>query len=266
MTERELINKIRELKQARPSDDWLFSARHSLINRIRLSEGAKSDIGNSLSFWGWIKQYQTLALMTCLVVNIIAGPWLLAEASRSSLPGEMLYSIKKIGENLQIKVSSNEDKSQLQVEFANRRLEELNKIAERLALASKETETEQTKQVINDFKNSLAGAKEYLNNTVSKEKAVVVAKKAKKMEEDLIKAREGASKETQADFAEAEEAIKDIKHQILTVIINSTGYDSVATSSDEEIVIYLQDNKNNYETSTDCDVVTGNNAVQKESK
>ena len=264
MTEQELINKIRELKKTQPSDDWLFSARHSLINRIGLSESAKSDAGGGLSFWGWIKQYQSLALTACLMINIIAGPWLLAEASRSSLPGELLYSIKKIGESLQIKVTSNENKSQLQVEFANRRLEELNKIAERLALASKDTEAEQTKQVINDFKNSLASAKEYLNDNVSKEKAVGVAKQAKKMEEGLTKAKEGASKEMQADFAEAEEAIKDIKHQILTVIINSADSNSAATSSDEEIVIYLQDNKNESKTSADCGAKIENDAEKKE--
>ncbi|MFH1612069.1 MAG: DUF5667 domain-containing protein [bacterium] len=236
MTDQELVKKIKGLKKIQPSKEWLSSVRHGLVNRIDLSE---SDSNQKTEFSSlWFSKFSTMALVFgLLIVNVIAGPWLLARASRSSLPGEMLYAVKKATEGVRVKVTSEENKSQLQVELANRRLEELNKIAARFI---SDDNTKQAKKVIGEFNENLNEMK----NSISKENAVAVAKQTRRIEQDFIKAKEDISGDAQVDIEEAERTIDDIKNQILTVLIGDDRNGSVmATSSDEEILIFLQDKK-----------------------
>ena len=239
MNDQDLIKKIKKLKKVGPSQEWLLSARHNLVNRVRLSDNANDFCKETLGFWGRFRQYQAAALATCLLLNILVGPWLITKASQSSLPGDLLYAIKRAGEGIQTRVASEENAGQLQVEFANRRIEELNKIAQKFATKdTKETEAE-TNKVISGLRNNLTEASQRLNN-ISKEKAVIVAKQTKKINDDLIKAKEGVSEEARAGLAEAEKAIEDIKFQILAVLMGGDEETEIATSSDEEILIFLK--------------------------
>ncbi|MFC1700735.1 DUF5667 domain-containing protein [Patescibacteria group bacterium] len=249
MIEQDLVKKLKRLKKVQPSQEWLTFTRHNLINRARLYDNANSFSESTIGFWGWLKQYQAFALVGCLLINIAVGPWLIAKASRSSLPGELLYSIKKVSEGFQTKVASEEDVIQLQVEFANRRLEELNKIAEKFA-TEKKSDTIGTKKIVSDFKSNLAGVSLHLKNNISKEKAVAVAEQTQKINQDLIRVKEDASEDIKADLAEAEKSIEDIKFQILAVLMGDSDSETIATSSDEEILIYLKGEEKS--TTTEC--------------
>ncbi len=126
--EKDLIKKIKELKQIKPSTEWMNATRHNLMTQIKIDENANM---YNIGFFQWIKQPQSFALAFCLIIMVLCGPWLAIEASKASLPGELLYSVKKATEGLQITVTSEDSKSQLSVEFAGRRLEELNKMSEK---------------------------------------------------------------------------------------------------------------------------------------
>ncbi|MEA2113448.1 MAG: DUF5667 domain-containing protein, partial [Patescibacteria group bacterium] len=122
MDNKDLIRKIKKLKKVEPSKEWLVSARQDLIEKIGFEE--------PLGFFEWMKHGQSLALAFCLILIFIGGPWLTLKASQLSLPGELLYSIKRAGENVQSVTALGEKKSQLQGDFACRRLEELTRITE----------------------------------------------------------------------------------------------------------------------------------------
>ena len=127
--EQDLIKKIKQLEKIQPSAKWLDLTRHNLISQITWEEddrGPKSSFG----LFNWLGGLQSVALAVCLLLIFIGGPWLTLKASQSSLPGEILYSVKKAAEGVQATVTSENNKAQLQVEFAGRRLEELTKITE----------------------------------------------------------------------------------------------------------------------------------------
>ena len=180
----------------------------------------------------------------------MAGPWLLVKASQPSLPGETLYSVKKISEQFQTKVASEKTKTQLQMEFASRRLDELNRITSD-SLTSEEN-SEKVKEVVNSLKGNLASASVYVSR-MDMEKAIIVAKKTQKIKEDLDKTKEEASAELKNDLAEAEKSIKEINNQVLTVL-NKEGRrineEQATTTPDEEILIFLEELESGIITTT----------------
>jgi len=146
----------------------------------------------------------------------------LAEFSQGALPGDPLYSLKRISERTQSVFVSKEEQPKLQLELTNKRLEELNKVAEanqvkRLAPALNEFETTKIaakKEVVNSIKNK--SEKEAIK--VAKDIAPKLAdlnEKEKKVYATLnIESTEGT--EQTAEKAVVEILIKDAKNSTLT--------------------------------------------------
>ena len=245
MNEKDLYKEIRKLKGIKPSQEWMNLTRHNLTTRIDFD--TRFDVRPS--FLSWLKEPQALALAMSLLLIFIGGPWLTIKASQPSLPGDLLYSVKKASEGIQTTVASEENKTNLQVEFAHRRLEELNKISKDL---SSDEKTEKTKQVVNDFKNNLAGISQYIGN-VSKEQAIEVAKKTKKIKEDL----DNMPVEMKDELAEAEKTIEEISDQVLTVLVKDRDTLNAETSEiDQEVLIFLKEMEDGTITTTE-EVING---------
>jgi len=236
MNNKELIRKIKKLGKIQPSQKWLGLTRYNLIAELDFENQSFKMTG----FFSWLLQAQSMALVTCLILIFLGGPWLAVKASQPSLPGDLLYSVKKINEGVQITVALERNKAKLQAEFANSRLEELNKITE--DSFSQEEKTDKSKQILNDFKSNLAGISQHVSN-FSKEEAVAVAKTAKKLKEDLDNTKQDIPVEAGDNLIEAEKAIAEINYQILSVLTkdNEENTEKLATSTDEEILIWLEE-------------------------
>ena len=116
MTEKELIGKLRELRQIKPNKDWVVLAKTQIL-------GQETNRGwASVSFFPFWRP----ALATLTVFGILFGIFVFAQYS---LPGDCLYSIKKITERAQVVFVSEEEKPRASLELANKRLEELTKVA-----------------------------------------------------------------------------------------------------------------------------------------
>ncbi len=231
----DFIKKIKQLKKIEPSREWLDSTRSNLVAQF------EPEIG----FFQWLKQPQSFALAFCSLLIILGGPWLTLQASKSSLPGELLYSVKKANEGLQMTVASDNNKTQLRVEFASRRLEELNKIAEDWQ------KSEQIKKVASELKDDLNEASVYADK-ISEENIIAVVKKANKIKEELGENKESMSSEAQIELVEAEKAVEEINRQILTALIkDKESGEGSATTTDQEILIFLEELDDGSVTTTD---------------
>lgn len=230
MNNNDLIKKIKGLKEIKPSEEWLNSTRHNLMTEIGFDE-------DTFFSFNWLKQPQAVALTICLALILFGGPWMTLKASQSSLPGDLLYSVKKISEDVQTTIASDSSKVGLQAEFAGRRLEELNKVT--YNSYSSEEKTEKSAKLMNDFKDNLAQVSQNVNK-VSKEEAVVIAQKTQKIEESLKRTEDGISSEVKGI---AEKAINDVKYQILAVLTENedNNGETNASSTDQEILIFLED-------------------------
>lgn len=247
MENREIVKNLKKLAQIKPSQEWRDLTRGNLINQINWEK--RQEIFSSqpkTGFLNWIGNFQPAALAACFLIIFIGGPWLTIMASQSSLPGEFLYPIKRAAEGVQARIVSGEKQSKLQVEFANKRLEEFTKI-------TKEVSNGNAKQVISDLKDNLAGASANIKG-ISRENAIAMAKKTIRIKEDIDRAKEKAPIETKNDFIEAEKAIEELNSKILTVLageIKNQESGQGAPTSTEEILIYLEKTDSGAVTTTD---------------
>ncbi|OGZ35517.1 MAG: hypothetical protein A3A94_02560 [Candidatus Portnoybacteria bacterium RIFCSPLOWO2_01_FULL_43_11] len=260
MLQEELIQKIKRLKEIKPSEERLDLMRQNLIKQITFEsiksaflKPASLEPAPRIDFFNWLRPFQPIALTICLILILGGGPWLVSMASQASLPGETLYPVKQATEKIRAGLASEESKAQLQVEFAERRLEELNKITE--DSLSPEKKVEKVEEVINDFKDNLAGASLYVKNT-PREKVMAMAKKTQRIKENLIKTREeipSLSEVVQGKVLEAEKIMEEINYQILTTLIKDGKDDdkNTASTTDKEVLIFLEENSFKTITTTD---------------
>ncbi len=131
MTEKELIKKIKELQQIKPSKDWVILTKEKILSKPLVNEKPASiTIGerfsNILSVFN-VKPFLKPALATAVCFCFLIGVFSFAQ---NALPGDLLYSVKKIAEQAKISLASETEKPKVQLELTQKKLDELTKIAE----------------------------------------------------------------------------------------------------------------------------------------
>jgi hypothetical protein len=150
MTEKELVARIRLLRQIKPSKDWVVLTKREILGENPVYFLRPALVG---------------------VFAVFIAVFLFAQ---NALPGEKLYVIKKITEKGQAVFVSEGEKPKLNLELANKRLEELNQIAEnndvkKLAPAIKEVQKSAT-EVAKSFKKITKPDQEIVARTKELEK------------------------------------------------------------------------------------------------
>ena len=216
VTEADLVKKIQELKKIRPRKDWVVLTKSQI-----LGEEPK------ILFFPFFKP----ALATITALGILFGIFSLAQ---NSLPGDILYPIKKITEKSQAVFVSEEELPKYNLEIANKRLEELNEIAQ----------TNQVKKLapaISEFQASVSEAAKNLVKLkkVDKkivEEAVKIGKNTKNTEEILA---------TKIFPEETEESLNDFYKTYAQMLIKDLEESTLA----EEQKLLLEEAKEDFETS-----------------
>ncbi len=159
LTEKEIINNLKELKGIRPSSEWVLNTRAEFLN-----EEPK------FSFIELFSLKRVFASSFVLVLVAVSA----VLASGNSLPGDKLYTVKKMKEKFQASMlGSGEEKTNFQLKLVDERLNDLNKITEQnktrsLAAGIEEVKITKT-EVKQDILNSIQGK--------GKKEAIELAKK-----------------------------------------------------------------------------------------
>ena len=121
MNDKELINQIQLLGQIKPRQDWVV-----LVKTQILQDEVQSSISVTQVFLRMFLQLKP-AFVSLVVLVVIIGTFVFVQ---NSLPGDLLYPVKKVAEQGQAKfLVSEQDIVHYKLEMANKRLEELTKIA-----------------------------------------------------------------------------------------------------------------------------------------
>ena len=121
MNDTELINQLKTLQEIKPNQDWVVSVKTQI-----LGQEAKQGIvlGNLVPRMFF--QFKPVFVSAMALVVLIG----LFGFSQNSLPGDVLYGFKKAGEKGEATFFvSEQDLPQYKLEMANKRLEELSRIA-----------------------------------------------------------------------------------------------------------------------------------------
>lgn len=165
--EKNLLRQLKSLNKIQPSTEWRDSAREDILAQI-MSEDAPQKFELWAEFLYFIRfsarffndflarPVGTLALVLVLVF----GGGVIKVKADSSLPGDLLYSLKRGGEKMHIAFIFNEDRrSDLRLNLISERVRELNEVVYKKDLGKEEKIREAFENFHKDFtpvKNSLA--------------------------------------------------------------------------------------------------------------
>jgi hypothetical protein len=182
--------------------------KNQILDRISIPAEIKSGTG-------WFASLMPRALKVSagiigsilIVVSLTLGT---AVAALESIPGQPIYPLKKIVENIRLNMASDEEKAVLQVKFADNRLEELEKVLEQ-SKQGKLSEEETQKIVADTVKNltdTTAGAVSATQNTKSTQPKVALLTKLVEQSALLQSAAIESEGETKIEIEKALEASK----------------------------------------------------------
>ena len=127
MLEKDLIKKIKELKQIKPKQEWVISCKEEIIGK---SPTTKERFSAAISDVFYVFNYRQIlkpALATALFAGFLIGVFTMAQ---NTLPGDFLYSAKKITEQIKLSFTSEQEKPKVQLAITNKKLQELTEVAE----------------------------------------------------------------------------------------------------------------------------------------
>ncbi|MFH1401737.1 MAG: DUF5667 domain-containing protein [Parcubacteria group bacterium] len=172
MQEKELIGKIKELRNIKPSQNWVSFTKAKV-----LGEEPKVNWLSVLEFFPrLVYKHSKLAFASLIIFGFVAGAFGFAQGA---LPGDPIYALKRISEKTHLAFVSEKDLPYVQLELANKRLEELNTIAQR-------NQVKKIASAIQEFQASVSQAAKDLANaqnldvakTVSETKKIAEKKQA----------------------------------------------------------------------------------------
>lgn len=145
MTEKNLIAKIKELKQIKPKQEWVLLTKSQILVLDNQTDR------NRISFVAVLRGLffqPRMAYASLVILGLFISAFSFAQ---NSLPGGLLYPLKRIAEKSQALFVSEDEQPKAQLELTNKRLEELTKIAQ-------ENQTSKLAPAINEFQKSAAAA------------------------------------------------------------------------------------------------------------
>jgi hypothetical protein len=155
MEEKELIARLRELRQIKPSQDWAVLVKDQILGQEQKARRENS-FAIVLSIFRMIFAKPAYAGLAAFFV--FAGLFGTFAFAQKSLPGEALYSMKKVTERVQSAFVSEEELPLVQLELTNKRLEELAQVAQENRVKNLPSAINETKVSISEANKNLAKA------------------------------------------------------------------------------------------------------------
>jgi hypothetical protein len=211
MDEKTLIGKIEILGQIKPRKSWVILTKKRILGEERTLPGLFLD--SLRVFQGLFFQYR-LALASLILILVLGGTFAFAQ---KSLPGEPLFVIKKITEKTRAVFVAENEKPKVQLELANKRLEDLAKIAQK-------NDVKKLAPAIDEFQANVSEAAKNLAKTKKVDKEIIaktqeLEKNKEKIEKTLgVNIGDKETEESLNDFykTQAEYLINDFKNRTLT--------------------------------------------------
>jgi hypothetical protein len=157
----ELINKITALKAIKPREEWVVLTKKEVL-------GWEPRFGLRFIFK---PAFASLAVI-CMLVGV-------GVFAKGSLPGDLLYPIKKAGEKVAVSLMPEKSRSNMQLTIANDKLESIVKVAQA-------NQSSKIIPIVKEYQSNISEAAQNLKKT-NKNDVKGIAQVTKKIEENKEK-------------------------------------------------------------------------------
>lgn len=178
MSEQELIKKLKNLREVHPSSTWVDFCRSWLGQQMEIREKILT-LSQQPKFQQpafdiriFTLNFLKSAVPTAVVlVFLVAGPVGLVFAAKNSLPGHFLFPVKIVYEKTRLVLIPEKEKSKLQIEITNNRLQELRTIVSQ----NSQSNSANVSQALTGLNQELAVVKKQLPKMAKEQKLGEVA-------------------------------------------------------------------------------------------
>jgi len=210
-----IIEQLKTLQNVKPRKEWVQLQRELLLSQIK-SQAAARKQSRILNTWFLVKSFmptsvlrfaaKPLGALTVLAVFVFGTGMLGVNASKGSLPGDILYSVKRTSEKMQVGLTvSKEKEAALHVQFAEERVNEIEKVTQGQATSDKKMK--QISISVEGLKDEMKQAQENLDQAKDQpRKAQAVVAMAKVLD---VKSEEINNRIEQNKSQSGEQAIVD---------------------------------------------------------
>jgi hypothetical protein len=211
MTEKDALKKIQLLKRIEPNKDWAVLTKRRLLGDFR-EPGLAEQILEIFQAWPNLSWQYKPALASVVFASILVGTFSLAQ---SSLPGNLLYPVKKLTEKIESVFIAKAELPRTRLELAGRRLNELAEIAQ-------SNQVKNLASAINEFQASQLEAAKNIADSQSLKLTKEIVQATEKIEREREKIEAlgvdvGETKELNEALSQwAEREIKDLEGRTLS--------------------------------------------------
>jgi hypothetical protein len=193
---REIIEKLRLLKTIKPEKDWVVLTKEKIL-------GKKT----SFIFEFPLKPVLATGLLLFLFATTLYF-------SFSSLPGDPLYSLKKITERSFATILPEDQRTNFQLELAKKRLEELKILAQKNEIKKLPSAFQEVKEVNSIVAQNLSKSKKIDKKII--ETVLDVEKTKQEIEDKILATKIGLENEENPAKITLEILISDLENKTLT--------------------------------------------------
>ncbi len=167
MTEKELLEKLNNLKNIKPDNEWKRNNRDILLSQISAGNYNNKEKVVERTIWFNVFSYarnfisQPVAVVSLILCALFGSGVASIYAARGAKPGDSLYIAKIISEKAQLAITFGEEKkAKLGLEFASNRAKEMSQVL--IEEGNSEDKKEATEKLEEDFKKEIKVAKNRL--------------------------------------------------------------------------------------------------------
>ena len=201
----DIFSKLNTLKSIEPGESWVVDAkkrvlseapvfeRKGVLGRLAVAMDSRlrgNDRGNLQNLFQNLS-FKKLAIPAFSLVFVLSTGIFTFNASDSSLPGEILYSLKMAKESVTLAIAPENKKAEIEMQQVGKRLEEFDKISENY---SDPKQGEKIGMILGEIKVKTNRAEEHLtgieDNVVKVRVAKIVGTQGEKYTEVLAKTTE----------------------------------------------------------------------------
>jgi len=256
---KDLIKNLKRISEfeagGRPQEDWLISNRDILMSQIRPATDQRETEYQSAErnyYWQYVNNlFQQRLMRPALAVVVLFGLTLgynaTVSVANSSLEGDILYTVKTAQERVQLALTfSQEREAKLHIDFAERRLDELNRLSQQTGDSQKKVK-KITKTAAN-LSKEVSSVKDKLNqiSIASVDTALLIAKEIDSttldLEQKITEVKDSLSEEVKSQvgdtLVQAISTTKDTGSSALGVMVDKYTKGE-AGISDQEIITRL---------------------------
>lgn len=238
----DIIEKLNLLKTVQPTESWIVETRTGVLSKAPVSNALENNVCNDSIFDINLKSLlaSKLAMSFAAFIFVISGGFVTVVASGNSLPGDALYSVKMASESIELAVAPQDEKAEVEIAQAGKRLDEMKKISKKPENAD---QGKIFKQLAVSFKKKVDNAQDGLIKIEDNDKKAKIAKvintKTEDYTEGLIEAEDNLTNDVKNDvsekFASASDSNKKVNYDSLAVMIGITD------DKKDEIVLKIND-------------------------